>query len=183
MALAVDEEPSLSLSSPHEHRENFFEAARLQAQRDFEKDKKNAQALVRWGGALLELAHYKSGRESTDMIKQAIVKLQQSLEIDPSRADAEWCLGNAFTSMKCSIQDPSNETYKKAIEMCEKAPEYYDEIQAHIQAQIMGDMTGGAAAKVLPSPADFWYDVGGWVVLGAVLVGTMFLARASAKSS
>ena len=28
------------------------------------------QALVRWGGALLELAHYKSGRESTDMIKQ-----------------------------------------------------------------------------------------------------------------
>eukprot|EP00200_Dunaliella_tertiolecta_P003891 CAMPEP_0202346526 /NCGR_PEP_ID=MMETSP1126-20121109/5277_1 /ASSEMBLY_ACC=CAM_ASM_000457 /TAXON_ID=3047 /ORGANISM="Dunaliella tertiolecta, Strain CCMP1320" /LENGTH=173 /DNA_ID=CAMNT_0048937943 /DNA_START=117 /DNA_END=635 /DNA_ORIENTATION=+ len=166
-------------------RENFFEAARLQAQRDFEKDKKNAQALVRWGGALLELAHYKSGRESTDMIKQAIVKLQQSLEIDPSRADAEWCLGNAFTSMgflqddkpsaqelfsraalcfkKCSVQDPSNETYKKAIEMCEKAPEYYDEIQAHIQAQLMGDMAGGAAAaKAPPSPADFWYDVGGW---------------------
>lgn len=31
---------------------------------------RHAQALVRWGGALLELAHYKSGRESTDMIKQ-----------------------------------------------------------------------------------------------------------------
>jgi hypothetical protein len=28
------------------------------------------QALVRWGGALLELAHYKQGSESTDMIEQ-----------------------------------------------------------------------------------------------------------------
>ena len=28
------------------------------------------QALVRWGGALLELAHYKNGAESTDMIQE-----------------------------------------------------------------------------------------------------------------
>ncbi len=65
-----------------------------------------------------------------------------------------------------------------------QAPEYYDEIQAHIQAQLVGEMTGGAAAaKAPPNPTDFWYDVGGWVVLGAVLVGTMFLAKASAKAS
>lgn len=30
------------------------------------------QALVRWGGALLELAHYKQGQESIDMIQQVI---------------------------------------------------------------------------------------------------------------
>lgn len=28
-----------------------------------------AQALVRWGGALLELAHYKQGQESIEMIQ------------------------------------------------------------------------------------------------------------------
>lgn len=34
-------------------------------------DQPRLQALVRWGGALLELAHYKQGGESTDMIQQA----------------------------------------------------------------------------------------------------------------
>lgn len=67
-----------------------------------------------------------------------------------------------------------------------QAPEYYDEIQAHIQAQIMGDMAGGAgvgAAKAPASPADFWYDVGGWVVLGAVIVGTMVMANSRVKAA
>jgi len=35
------------------------------------------------------------------------------------------------------MQDPANETYRKALEMCDKAPEYYDEIQSQI-AQVGG---------------------------------------------
>lgn len=86
-----------------------------------------SQALVRWGGALLELAHLKQGLESTEMIHQVragclgggpeldlfrseltpaharraqcISKLQKSLEINSDQAEASWCLGNAYTSL------------------------------------------------------------------------------------
>lgn len=132
----------------------FFEAACQQAQIEYEADNTNAQAscrgarwapewpkqrfmleglfcasqaLVRWGGALLELAHLKQGSESTEMIHQVragclgggpeldlfrseltpaparraqcISKLQKSLEINSDQAEASWCLGNAYTSL------------------------------------------------------------------------------------
>ncbi|PNW75629.1 hypothetical protein CHLRE_12g534600v5 [Chlamydomonas reinhardtii] len=186
-------------------REQFFEAARQQAQREFEADNANVQALVRWGGAMLELAHFKQGDESTDMIKEAISKLQQAIALDGERPDAYWCLGNAYTSLgflcpdkskalqnfdeakkafkHCADKEPNNETYKKALEMCEKAPEYYDEIQSHIAMQggpggDGGKGKGGAAGGVQIS--DFWFDVGGWVILGAVVVGALLLAKGSA---
>ncbi|PNH06052.1 Mitochondrial import receptor subunit TOM20-1 [Tetrabaena socialis] len=80
-------------------REHFFETARQQAQREYEGDSTNVQALVRWGGAMLELAHYKQGEDSVDMIKDAIKKLQEAVVLDADRADAYWCLGNAYTSL------------------------------------------------------------------------------------
>lgn len=36
---------------------------------------------MRWGGALLELAHYKQGKESTDMIMQVGLQDQATSEI------------------------------------------------------------------------------------------------------
>lgn len=182
-------------------REQFFEAARQQAQKEYESDPTNSQALVRWGGALLELAHYKQGQESKDMIQLAITKLQKAIELDPERTDAEWCLGNAYTSMgflcetkskaveqfgkasecfkRCERKDPSNETYKKAIEMCNKAPEYYDEIQAHLQSS--GAETSGS--KKDSSANDLWWDLGGWVLLGVVVAGALVIARSGAATA
>ncbi|GFR43811.1 hypothetical protein Agub_g4936 [Astrephomene gubernaculifera] len=191
-------------------REQFFEAARKQAKEDFESDNSNVQALVRWGGAMLELAHYKQGEESVDMIKEAIVKLQQAVSLDAERADAYWCLGNAYTSLgflcpeksralqnfneaskafkHCYDKEPNNETYKKALEMCEKAPDYYDEIQSHISQQTaVMEATGGrrggaagAAAAGSSSVPEWVWDLGGWVLLGVAVTGALILAKSGA---
>lgn len=199
----------MSLFGDDADREQFFEAARVQAQREFETDSTNSQALVRWGGAMLELAHYKQGDDSIKMINDAIVKLQQAIDMDADRADAYWCMGNAYTSLgflcsdkpaalkkfedakvafqKCQEKDPSNETYRKALEMCEKAPDYYDEIQSHIAASGgaadgppgSARKAGGAGASAI---SDVWFDIGGWVLLGAAVAGALVLARAGAAA-
>ncbi|WIA12152.1 hypothetical protein OEZ85_012225 [Tetradesmus obliquus] len=181
-------------------REQFFEVAKAQAQKDFQEDPTNAHALVRWGGALLELAHFKQGSDADKCISDAIAKLEQALSIDPERTDAEWCLGNAYTSMgflaadrktalqhfnkaedyfkHCKEKEPSNETYKKALEMCKKAPEYYDEIQSQLQqAQAAGAVSGGGSGKKGGEANEFWWDVAGWVTLGAIIVGVLMLSK------
>jgi hypothetical protein len=111
------------------------------------------------------------------------------------------------------MQEPGNENYMKALEMCNKvregghagglaggrdgrshapgrlllllacsharnrppfhplqqAPEYYDEIQSHLQAESMASQH--AAKKPAPDANEFWWDVGGWVLLAAVIGG------------
>lgn len=48
----------------------FFESAREQAEADHKANPKDAHALSRWGAALLELAHFRQGTDSIELIEQ-----------------------------------------------------------------------------------------------------------------
>jgi hypothetical protein len=69
-------------------------------------------------------------------------------------------------------------------------------VQQHIQAQALaaevgggggGGMRGvggpGGGAGAAGSATDFWWDVGGWVLLGGVLVTALVLARTGAPKA
>lgn len=193
-------------------REAYFEAAIVQASRDFQEDNTNAKALLQWGGALLELAHYKQGDEAIQFFNDAIDKFNQSLAIDPGRNEANWCIGNAYVSLgflqqsrpealeyfqkakdvlqACVNKEPNNEPFRKALEMCEKAPEYYDEVQAQMKkAQAAAGAAGGkrssgtgGGAKDPLGISDFWWDAAGWVLLVAAIGGIAVLSRSGAAA-
>eukprot|EP00899_Mesostigma_viride_P016440 jgi/Mesvir1/24798/Mv22051-RA.1 len=176
----------------------FFEQTREQAERDYERDNKDAGALTRWGGALLELAHFRGGAESAAMLEQAVHNFELAISIDPKRHDALWCLGNALTSKgfmytdaqganelfakartyfkRALDEEPTNEHYRKAHEMSAKAPSLYQELQQQLAQQMAsgggGGMGGGVTAeKKGKESSSFWYDVIGWgVLIGAVVV-------------
>ena len=59
---------------------------------------RRVQAIIRWGGALLELAHFQQGSQANEMIDEAATKFKEALKINPRKHDALWCLGNAYTS-------------------------------------------------------------------------------------
>lgn len=172
----------------------------------------NVQALTKWGGALLELAHFRQGHEAYSMIEDAVEKFKNALKIDSKRHDALWCLGNAYTSQgflsastevsedffvkagDCFQQavdmEPNNESYKRALEMSAKAPQLYAELQKQLA---IANAQGGSAAvesskanaKVESKPmiSDFWYDVAGWVCLVGIGFGIAALSSRTASPS
>lgn len=79
-------------------RKDFFERARKQAEEDYNRNSKDAGALTRWGGALLELANFMPGEEASGHVDEAVKKFHMALEIDSTKDDTLWCLGNAYTS-------------------------------------------------------------------------------------
>eukprot|EP00887_Chlorella_sp_A99_P002576 scaffold6.g2576.t1 len=191
----------------------FFEQAKDQAEREFKANNKDALALTKWGGALLELAHFKQGNNAYEMIEEAISKFEGALALDARRHDALWCLGNAYTSQgflspdaaaaaeyfdkaggcfkKAVEQDPTNDSYRRALDMSSKAPQLYQELQRQLAAQHGGSPRGageggrgGATAqKKKPLISDFWYDVGGWVVLVGLGLGLVALSRGAAAAA
>ena len=174
----------------------FFEAAKEQAKAEVKKNPKDVQALVRWGGALLELAHLKQGHESIVCIEEAVERIEQALKIDPRKHEALWCLGNAYTSQgflhasvekaqdffdrasdcfrKACKEDPNNEVYKKALEMNSKAPQLHAQIQKQLQQQQEASMQ--EQAKLQSASSDFLYDVAGWAILVGLGVGLVVLS-------
>ena len=85
-------------SATEAERKEFFERARRQAEEDFKRNNRDAAALTRWGGALLELANFMPGEQASGHVNEAVTKFHQALEINPSKDDTLWCLGNAYTS-------------------------------------------------------------------------------------
>uniref|UniRef100_A0A7S2YU29 Mitochondrial import receptor subunit TOM20 n=1 Tax=Chloropicon laureae TaxID=464258 RepID=A0A7S2YU29_9CHLO len=177
----------------------FFEAAKEQAKLEVKKNPKDVQALIRWGGALLELAHLKQGSEAVQCIEEAIEKVESALEIDPRRHEALWCLGNAYTSQgflhatvqkaqeyfdraqdcfkKAVKEDPANEVYKKALEMNAKAPQLHAQIQKQLQAQ--QEQVLAEQQKLAAASTDYLYDVAGWFILVGLGIGLAVLSKAT----
>lgn len=188
----------------------FFEEARQRAEIEHQQNPRDAQVLTRWGGALLELAHFRQGPEAVDMIEDAVEKFEQALAINPKKHDALWCLGNALTSQgflfpdareamryfeeakscfrRALAEEPTNEIYKKALEMTDKAPGLHAELQRQLaeQAAAQGAYGGGGqgysygAAGKGEGESDFWWDVAGWCTFGLIAASWVVMAQMQA---
>ena len=96
---------TMELPAEELERMQFFEQARARAEQDHKANPSDAQVLTRWGGALLELAHFKQGPEAAQMIELAVSKFEAAPAINPKKHDALWCLGNALTSQGFLFQE------------------------------------------------------------------------------
>lgn len=153
----------------------FFEAARKSSEANYAKNPLDADNLTRWGGALLELSQFQNGPECLKMVKEAVSRLEEALEVNPKKHDTLWCLGNAHTQhaflsadqdmakayftkattcfQQAVDEDPGNELYRKSLEVTEKfahAPDLHMEIQRQAtnqQAAATSPAASGSNAK------------------------------------
>lgn len=187
----------------------FFEHARKIAETTYEKNPLDADNLTRWGGALLELSQFQSVPDSKKMLEDACSKLEEALSINPSKHDALWCLGNAHTSIafitsdrdeaniyfdkaadyfqRAVDEDPSNDLYRKSLEVAAKAPELHSEIHKQgIAQQIMGSAgpssTSTSSKTKKKKTSDLKYDICGWVILAVGIIAWVGFAKTHAPS-
>ncbi|CAI5951676.1 unnamed protein product [Closterium sp. NIES-65] len=162
----------------------------------------------------------------------AVSKFDEALKIAPSRPDTLWWLGNAHTTRgfqtpdatlanvsfekasdcfrKALDADPSNDAYRKSLEISLKGPELHQEVQKQMALQqalgaavhpssmdapkVLKQMALQQAlgAAVHPSSmdapkvqkkkksSDLWYDVAGWVILSVGVVAWLSILSARA---
>ncbi|CAM8959060.1 hypothetical protein QQ045_005338 [Rhodiola kirilowii] len=190
----------------------FFEHARKTAEANYIKNPLDAENLTRWGGALLELSQFQNVQDSKSMIGDAISKLDEALMVNPKKHETLWCLGNAHTSSafltpdedeakdcfdkaeyffnQAVDEDPSNELYRKSLEVAAKAPGLHQEIHKHgISQQTLEQALGGgggpsiststskSSKKKASGNSDFKYDVMGWVILATGIVALLAFSK------
>ncbi|XP_073280565.1 mitochondrial import receptor subunit TOM20-like isoform X2 [Primulina huaijiensis] len=187
----------------------FFEHARRTAEATYAKNPLDTDNLTRWGGVLLELAQFQSGPESKKMVLDAISKLGEALDVDPRKHDTLWALGNAYTSNAFLFPDldearpyfdkaaqyyeqavelePSNELYKKSLEVAVKAPELHVEFHKHgFSQQAMGSgpsaSTNTKQQTKKAKTSDLKYDIFGWVILAVGIVAWVGFAKSNVPS-
>ncbi|XP_057818994.2 mitochondrial import receptor subunit TOM20 [Cryptomeria japonica] len=181
----------------------FFEAARKTAESTYAVNPLDADNLTRWGGALLELSQFQQGGECVKMVKDAVSKLEEALKVNPKKHDTLWCLGNAHTShafltpehevakiyfkkasdyfQQAVDEEPSNELYRKSLELTEKAPELH--LEVHKQMFSPQNLASGSstASNLKGSKkkknSDLKYDIFGWIVLAVGIVAWVGMAK------
>nr|AFK39992.1 unknown [Medicago truncatula] len=182
----------------------FFEHARKTTEAEYAKNPLDADNLTRWGGALLESSQFQPLPESKKMTLDAISKLEEALSVNPNKHGALWCLGNALTSQaflnpdvdeakvyfdKAAVyfqqaidEDPSNELYRKSLEVAAKAPELHVEIHKHGLGQQAVEAAGpsfsaGIKTQKKKKNSDMKYDILGWVILAVGIVTWVGFAK------
>ncbi|CAK9143305.1 unnamed protein product [Ilex paraguariensis] len=181
----------------------FFEHARKAAESTYAKNPLDADNLMRWGGALLELAQFQSVPDSKKMILDAISKLKEALLVNPKKHDVIWCLGNAHTSyafltpdqdeakgyfdkasqffQQAVDEDPGNDIYCKSLELTAKAPELHSEIHKQgFAQQAMGagpSTSSSAKSSKKKKSSDLKYDIFGWIILAVGIVAWVGFAK------
>ncbi|KAJ1401841.1 Tetratricopeptide-like helical domain superfamily [Sesbania bispinosa] len=186
----------------------FFEHARKKAEAAYAANPLDADNLTRWGGALLELSQFQPLPESKKMIEEAVSKLEEALLVNPKKHDTLWCLGNAHTShafltqdmeeakiyfdkaaeyfQQAVDEDPSNDYYRKSLEVAAKAPELHAELHKYgLTQQAMETAAGPSTSsstktKKKRKSNDLKYDIFGWIILAVGIVAWVGFAKSQA---
>ncbi|EOA24798.1 hypothetical protein CARUB_v10018077mg [Capsella rubella] len=179
-----------------------FEQIRKNAEETYKSNPEDANNLMRWGEALLELSQFHNVSDSLKMIQEAITKLEKAIMIDPMKHDALWCIGNAYSSYALLTPDdtqakynfglaslffgiavdqqPDNKVYQYSLDIAAKAPE--------IQKNSLVSLTlGGVEVEpsAIPNPkvvknkksSNEKYNVMGWVILAIGIVACISLRK------
>ncbi|RWW43890.1 hypothetical protein BHE74_00050395 [Ensete ventricosum] len=113
----------------------------------------------------LDLGEEKSQLHKFECFADAISKLEEALEVNPSKHDTLWCLGNAHTSHAFFTQDhetaigyfdEATQCFQQAVELPKRfpqAPELHLELQRQLASQQASQ--GTTSASTAKDPTDY----------------------------